>query len=169
MESQANTPIRSFPSSNSPLPTSSISANLRERTRKLSKAFSSVSTTSLNLADFGRMGRSRDNLQNVENDLRSSHLSSFRGYSDDIRPSSSSIISQDGVSGAKRRKSEKEDCVISWVCICNLYFNKLYIVWTLQNVFYHMTVFHVSFSFFCISTCDKLSPCSHGLWKRLRT
>jgi hypothetical protein len=67
----------------------------------------------LHLADFGRMGRSRENLPNAESDIRSGHLPSLRGYSDNLRPSSSSMISQDGVRGGKRRKSEKEECIIS--------------------------------------------------------
>jgi hypothetical protein len=99
-----------------PAPSKSISANLRQRTRKLSKAISSVSTTNLHqhFAELGRAGRNRDNHAFSLGDGESVYSpNSINASSNDLRLYSSSDVSHENVPGARIRRHDKDECIIS--------------------------------------------------------
>ncbi|KAG2184925.1 hypothetical protein INT43_000838 [Umbelopsis isabellina] len=99
-----------------PTPSKSISSNLRQRTRKISKAISSVSTNNLHqhFAELGRPNRNRDTHSFSLGDADSLYSpNAINASSNDLRSYSSSDLGHENVPAAKLRRHDKDECIVS--------------------------------------------------------
>lgn len=99
-----------------PAPSKSISSHLRQRTRKISKAITSVSTNNLHqhFAELSRPNRNRDTHSFSLGDAESVYSpNAINASSNDLRSYPSSDFGNENVPVAKLRRHDKDECIVS--------------------------------------------------------